>query len=185
MVVFNGESVASAFSLPLIRVPAGSACEGVLLSDRPLFLAVHFLGKSVVCPGSECPLCSGSGARLRGYLMVEVVSSPRPFVGLLEFSSCTWERSFSLAGLSGERVRLGSVVAVSRRRKNSPLVIEWLAQKSVSMSAAKAEHRTLCALAVLYSLPVPGPEEEVEHWSERCRSCAEGLVRGAMARGGR
>lgn len=171
----------AARGLPLLRVQAGTTCDLVSLSTRLAWFDTHYLGRQVICPGQACPYCLGEGGRAHGYLVGQVPHGQFRQPVLLEVSSQSWTRFEDLLQLEGGRFAAGLVLGISRKRKNSPLVLEPIGSMALDEAVSLPENRVLEAVAVLFQLPVPGPDEDWASWGSRVESQAALKVAAAMA----
>lgn len=165
----------SARSLRVLRISAGHEVDAVLVSRDPLWLSTHWFGRQVICPGDVCPACGGGGGREHGYLVIQVAHGPSRSLFLLEISAPTWARAESLASMVGEDLTTGAFVRLSRRRKNSPLMIEveGTLKGTVAFAGADSDSsRCLDAVATLYGLPVSKTGEDASQWTDRVRHLA-------------
>lgn len=169
--------------LKILRVPARSKCEVVLLSERALFVACHWLsGRQWLCSATEeygCPACHGQVPRCVGFGIVRLVANLHVDVRLLEFSPGSHARLNMLAEMEGWPVGCGLHVGVSRARPRSGLRMEPLG--FASGHDGLSESRLLDAIAVLFGLPLTVEGEQSEDWARRVQPLAASLLGRAIA----
>jgi len=122
---------------------------------------VHWIGKSVPCPGDGCPLCDTLPARGVFYmpgLCCGVVS-------LCEFSVQSANHLEQHCGLLHGGMRAGLIVKLRRSSAKSSIYTEVM---GAMPSASEVPLLTVAArVMALYQLPGPNPNESIEQYETR------------------
>lgn len=174
-------SSGSTWALPVLKLPPGGSVELVIASSRVLYCGVHWVGRCVLCVHEDCPGCEVSVSKVRGFAIALVTqgSARRPVI--VEASSGCFFRLEGAADRDGFSLAPGLRVQASRRRKNSPLVLEPLGMNGSYESQFTPPWRLAAALAVLFKLSAPASAESVEAWTERVRSQARTQLLAALS----
>lgn len=161
-----------AWSLPILRVPAGSRFRVVMQSPYPLWFATHWVRKQVMCCGDGCELCSMLSSRTHGYFVgsLDEASTMRPV--LVEVTAGSWQLPLSLLDDDESESLAGRVLHLSRKRKRSPLHLDCRLESGRLWPRLQAWPTLVNALAVLYGLPRLQTDEAPADWGTRVRSHA-------------
>lgn len=151
---------------PLVRIASHGETTVVLCASRYLPLTVHWVGRSVVCGGDGCELCSVLPSRGLYYLPV-VCQTRASILELGALSSSLLEQHCKL--LHGG-MQPGHVVRLCRRSAKSPVMGEVVDHKE-GVQAVEQMTFARCVVA-LYHLPGPNPDESFDSYQERLRHLA-------------
>ena len=159
--MFQADSSAGAARWPLVRVQAGGETRVILVHDRLLPLSVHWVQKSIVCPGDGCDLCTD--LPVRGLFYLPVVCCNR--VSLLELGAQAASHLEQHCKLLHAGLRPGLSIRLSRRTSKSPIYSEVL--EFVDSTRAIDFMTFVSRVMALYHLPCANPEESFQDYSER------------------
>lgn len=166
----GGGSDASRFSLPLLKVQPGQCIEFELASTEPLSIGVHWCDRSLVCVGDGCPLCDYSQCRSAVFAVVTQMVNGKPGrEALLEMSASAYARLDGLLRMEGVRWAPTLLCQATRRKRNSPLVVEPRATGPRAIGSGSPPIRTLRAVCVLMKLAQPQAAESPSEWMLRMR----------------
>lgn len=171
----------SALSLPVLRVPPGARARISIQSPNVLYVGTHWFNRELLCVGPDCPGCGRTGSRCRGFALglLETGTAWRPV--MLEGSSPMWSRLEGFRTMEGVAFEPGLVVEASKKAKTSPLRLEPVEAGGLIDLQFTSPRRLLSAMAVLFRLPVPGPDSSVSDWAADARPAAMAALEVAMA----
>lgn len=164
--MFGSDHVSSPTRWPLVRISVGGKTRVVLLSSSFLPLTVHWVGRSIVCPGDDCLLCSWLPSRALYYVACSVESR----VSILELGSLSSSHLEQHLGLLHGGMRPGLLLEFHRRSAKSPVYGECVDE----MSGCQAvDHLALASrVMALYHLPPANPGEDFEKYELRLKRMA-------------
>lgn len=183
-----GECPSNRVRLPVFKVKGGHDVLLTLRSRDVLGFGAHWLGaRSFMCPGLDCPACEQFvGARWKGLLAVELHSGSgrETRFGLIEVTESAYGRLRFLRESYGRTEYCGMRVVASRRSAKSPLVFAEGEVGSTFDESAKAVEAIYVASAVatLYGLPSPGPDESLKDWQEHASGSACIALQAALSK---
>jgi hypothetical protein len=181
MSLFGMASETGPRGVRLYRVAPGATTHLVCLCRSWELAALHWVGRSVLCAGEDCPLCCEGTARTVGFL---VVGSPQD-AGLLQLSMSALERlSASAVDFDGGGIeRLDFLLTLPKVRSTHCVKVlgRWSGESDGvwSMSALRA------SVCVLHGVPCshvdfPGGEA-APHVLDRVRARAKLFAANASA----
>jgi len=173
-----GEVPVKRVCLGVLKIKCGMTCEGFVALREVLGFNVHWLlGRSYMCPGEDCAACfAGVPSRWNGFLVVRARVGHATEMRLLELSSAAYERFAGLVRMEGWPDLAGVHFTAVRSRAKASLYVEPLDRDEDRAAKALSPLRCWEAVACLYGLPVPRPDESLEEWEVRARSAAGRLV---------
>ena len=165
--MFTADQIAGVARWPLVRVSARGETRVTLLSDHFLPLTVHWVGRSVVCAGDGCELCTVLPAR--GLFYLAVMNNDRP--SILELASLSSSLLEQHCKLLHRGMRPGLVVRLYRRQGNQPVGSEVVDE----LQGVERVGQIVLAARVLalYHFPGPNPAETLEAYGARIASMAK------------
>lgn len=169
------------WSLPLMRVQPGQRSLVTIQSHQVIWLATHWVGKQVLCPGEDCELCQALSSRTHGYLVCAISDLGRERFVMLELTSGCWQRPLGILDCERRTTLSGTVVEVSRRRKRSPLHIDPCFEYGKVHAAASTVTRQLNAIAVLFGVSIAAESESAEEWAKRVAPAVRSIALAAYA----
>ena len=162
--VFSAEQVSGGSRWPLVRISVGGTCEVVSLSGRFLPLSVHWIGQSVVCPGSDCELCEL--LPIRGLFFLPVMCMGR--TSILELASQSSAHLEMHCKLLHGGLQPGLVIRLSRSGRKVPIHSEVIDRRS---GVALVPATVLASrVAALFHLPPIGVDQTIEDYELRLMS---------------
>lgn len=159
--VFQAESQSGGSRWPLVRISVGGQTEVVTLASRFLPLSVHWIGQSIVCPGSECDLCEL--LPIRGVFFLPVMCGGR--TSILELASQSSAHLEMHCKLMHGGLRAGLVVRLTRRAAKHPVHSEVIDARTGVESVAELVFAS--RVAALFHLPPCNPEENLHVYEQR------------------
>lgn len=168
MVSSSLSQIRSAFALPVLRVQPGSECECTLQSSDGLILSYHWIGRTYVCAGPDCPACASTLPRDKclSVVTVEVAGTSRPY--LLELTPSARMRLKDQYKIEGEQIKPGDRLRLSRRSPKRPILVDRVEGSGKVIKSLTTWRRTIAAVAVLHELPLPRQSETIEEHQVRC-----------------
>jgi hypothetical protein len=164
--VFQADQVSGGSRWPIVRIAAGGQTEVVVLSTAFLPLSVHWVGNSIVCPGSDCELCDL--LPIRGLFYLPVMCNGR--VSILELAAQSSSHLEMHCKMMHGGLKPGLVVQLSRRTKKSPIYSEVIEFRS---GVRAIFHGQLASrVAAVYHLPCMNPDEEFDAYELRLQAMA-------------
>lgn len=145
----------------VVRLPAGTSTEVVLLSPSFFCVTTHWHKCTLLCAIDSCPLCSVLPARGLFYIAVHCLSQVR-MVELGAQSAAHLEQHCKL--LHGGMIP-GQVISLKRRSAKAPVnseVVRFQENVSAVTQLNLAKH-----VMALYKFPPPNPSETIETYSVR------------------
>ncbi len=177
MILSNGSVSHSSQSLGVLRFGAGMVRDLAVGCADPVFFGIHWDGKrQLLCAGEICPICGGDGARQTGFLLVESQAQHdygRQLLIGVSFPGIVRAQEFCLE--QHMKWAPGLVITVSRRKKNSPLMIKPKEVRPVQVCQATTM-TIIGAAATLFGVPTPAAHETPETWSARIQPAAARLL---------
>lgn len=161
--MFDSPDQAGVHRWPVLKLRPGSKCAAVLLGTRFLPLSCHWVGHTVPCPGTECPLCAILPVRGLHYLPVMVAGR----ASILEMSPMASSNFEQHARLLHSGLSVGMLVEFSRRGAKSPIHAEI-----VELQDGVNEVPFIMFVSrvmALYHLPAANPAESLAAYEERLR----------------
>lgn len=146
---------------PVVRVGVGGTTRVVVCAERFLPLTTHWVTRTVLCAGEDCPLCEALAAR--GLFYLPVAWDERP--AMLELSALASSHFEQHAKLLHGGIRPGLVVELSRRGRRSPVRAEVVAVRENVAAVPVLEFAP--KVMALYSLPGPNPGETFAEYEQR------------------
>lgn len=169
--MFEADKTLGVNRWPLVRLLPGRRTEVVLLSSKFFCLTTHWVGRSVACPGANCPLCVTNAARGLWYLPVRWDSR----VSLLELGAVSSSLVEQAAKLFGGGVKPGLVMELQRSGPKKPVTGQAV---RVIAGVAAIEFLDLVRhVMCLYKFPPPNLGDDLHSYEVRCRSIAMTRVR--------
>lgn len=161
--MFQSPDTAGVHRWPVLKLRAGSVTQVVLLGTRFLPLSSHWVGRTLPCPGEQCPLCSILPIRGLYYLPISLDGR----ASILEMSPVASANLEQHAKLLHGGLQVGQLVEFSRRGAKSPLHGVIVEQRD----GVNAVPFLMFASRVmaLYHLPASNPGESIEAYDERLR----------------
>lgn len=151
----------------VVKIVPRHDTEIILLSSRFFELTTHWAGRTVLCPGEDCALCSLLPGRGLFYAACKWNSR----VSILELGSLSASHLEQNAKLLWGGLHAGLVVQLKRRAPKHPVLSECVRDVEVSKSV---EHIDLARhVLALYKFPCPNPGESIEAYETRCRKIAK------------
>lgn len=171
---------AAAMALPVLRTQPGSVHQVTLQSEKVLYLGTHWFNAQLLCAGEDCPACDWSPSKCRGFAigLAEAVQRQTPV--LIEASAGSWSRVEGLRQMEGLAFKPGLRIEIGRRKRNSPLRLEPYAEGGPVEEQYRAAWRMVAALAVIFRLPIPRPDEDPQQWALRVKPAAVAKLAAAM-----
>lgn len=151
----------------VVRIQAGHQTEIILLSSRFFELTTHWVGRTVLCPGEDCPLCDSLPSRGLFYAACKWNSR----VSILELGSLSASLLEQNATLLWHGMHPGLVVQLARRNPKFPVKSECVRDVHVS---AGVDHLVLARhVLALFKFPCPNVGELIDAYELRCRRIAK------------
>jgi hypothetical protein len=177
----------SAAQMPLLKIGSGVVTRCRLESEEFLWLGTHWiLGRQWVCAKTADESCLGCSVQLprivgMAVVSVDVASHRRPF--LFEVGAGAFSRLRGLCLMEGWEVSAGLHFTARRRSGRSPLTLTpECFEEDLASTVFSSQLRLISAIAVLYRLPLPLPNERAQDWAVRVRPAAASMLGGAVAR---
>lgn len=174
--VFHADQVSGGSRWPLVRISVGGSTEVVSLAASFLPLSVHWLGRSVVCPGSDCDLCEL--LPLRGLFYIPVMCAGR--TSILELASQSSSHLEMHCKLLHGGLAAGLVLRLSRRAAKAPVFSEVVDRRS-GVRAVPVEHFA-SRVAALYHLPPINPGETLDFYELRLQTMSRHRAKNEAAK---
>lgn len=153
----------------VVRLAPSTKAEVVLLSLRFFEVTTHWVDRTVLCSGLDCPLCELLASRGLFYVAVHCFSEVR----LLELGAQSASHLEQHCKLLHGGMKSGQVLSLSRRTAKSPVYSEVVRFQE---NASSVSELTLAArVMALYKFPPPNPGETLETYEARIH--ASSLVR--------
>lgn len=159
--MFSADQTSGGARWPLVRVSVGGETQVVLLSHSFLPLTVHWVGRSVPCPGGACSLCSWLPGR--GLFYTPVMCLNR--LSILELAALSQSHFEQHCKLLHGGVRPGLVVRLTRRTAKAPIYSEVMDERSGVREVPVLE--LAARVMALYQLPGPNVGEDLVSYSAR------------------
>lgn len=161
-------STSSSWGLPVLRVNAGSEVEVSVQSLTPVFADTHYFGRQFFCAGEDCPGCGVKPPRTRVFFLATLTHGQKRTV-LVENSAAMWSRLSGLLQMGADGWQPGLLLSLSRRRANSPLIMDPLGNGGPVAPRFETSLPLLAALAVLHDLPLPSGSMLASEYSSSVR----------------
>lgn len=148
---------------------------------------VHWLGgRSLMCPGDDCPACfQGVGAKWLGLLYCQRfdLQQRKLQYGLVEFTELAFNKLSSLRDACGREDLSGWVFTAHRKSRRSPLSFALPDCEEIVPPSWSAfdETRVADGVATLYGLPSLAPGESLSEWEARARDAARAMLSRCLA----
>lgn len=170
--------------LPLLKIGAGGAAECCLQAAEPVWVDTHWVGRRqwLCVAGSDdaCPGCWVCSPRRCGYVVVLAAVAQRIQPMLLEVTQQSWSGLDGLSRMEFGGIDAGLVVRCSRKSLRSSMRIEPLSDGRRVSEEFGGWHRCVSAMAVLFGLPLPTPDDDAETWSDHVCPIARAKLAAAI-----
>lgn len=159
--MFEADKTLGVHRWHVVRLPAGTSTEVVLLSPDFFCVTTHWHRTTILCAVDGCPLCQILPSRGLFYIAVHCLGAVR-MVELGAQSAGHLEQHCKL--LHGG-MKAGQVIRLQRRGAKSPVhseVVRFQENASPVTQLNLAKH-----VMALYKFPPPNPSEDIERYSIR------------------
>lgn len=170
----DASGASGTFALPLLRLRTNVSVELTIQSTEPVWIATHYLKRQLPCAGPDCPLCVEMAPRTKGFFIATLADGSHQRAMLVEVSPNAMSGLQGLQLMSESNFAPGQKIVAFKRRANSPLRLEPKEEEGTIVEDLRSEFRLLCAVGVIFGIPLPSPGETVTEWDARIH---DGLLR--------
>lgn len=165
--MFNGEVIGGLSRWHVVRLPAGSSCEAVLLSGEFFSLTTHWNGCTVVCAGDGCALCEILGTRGLWYVAVHAAGQVR----MVELGAVSASHLEQHCKLMHGGMRPGLVIRFSRSGRKQPVHSEVLREQAGVQAVPTL--KLAAHVMAIYKYPPPNPADDLGSYDLRLRAACQ------------
>lgn len=120
------------------QVISASGTEGrpILVAGPPLHAAIHWVGRSILCPRDQCPICA-HGVKIEHVAFTPIVMASRAYLLRMPSTLCAKESDW----------QVGCIGAFAARKRGAPL--RWTSTERMFLDQpmrASRVRRAVCAL---------------------------------------
>ena len=145
-----------------------------VLTSRLFCVPIHWMGRSVMCAGEDCPACGFRLPRLMYYLGCQLQQQVR----VLEVPSSFAQLCVEACNSVGRPEPLGLVIRCNRGGSRD--CWHLIEAKVAQLAADPMSERALCQqLAIAYRVGGPRDGELFREWFERVRVTTKPVLRNA------